>query len=500
MMPGMAQQRTYRLSTALAILGGLLLRLWFVEHRPEFAGDAMIYGTIARNLVVHGVYGFNQQVSAAGAVTILPTFIRLPGYPLLLALCFRLFGVENYMAVLYVQIAADLLTCVLAMKVAGRLFGRRAAMVVLWLAALCPFTANYVATPLTETFVLTAATLALYALLRWQEAGAGYNRWLWAVAAALSASLLLRPEQGLLAAAVLPAVFWMSRGACSAGRGGILQSAGPACAAGLCVAVALLPWTLRNWRTFHTFQPLAPRSAADPGEPTPAGFNRWYRTWAIDFASTDQVYWNVNGAPIAPDTLPDRAFDLGCAADRHTPREKLPLYGPTVALLDSYNQTTTDSAALDAQFAALARRRIHAAPLCYAVALPLARLVNMLVRPRTELLPIPDEWWHAPTRPSVRAFAVCYAALDTVYVVMGLAGLVCALRLYRQEGPEKTVLLSIAATLALRAALLLTLDNSEPRYTLEFFPLLTVCAGAMAVRSFRQTGSEFGESKLLPRR
>ncbi len=35
------------------------------------------------------------------------------------------------------------------------------------------------------------------------------------------------------------------------------------------------------------------------------------------------------------------------------------------------------------------------------------------------------------------------------------------------------------AFVMLRCAMLLTLDNSEPRYTLEFFPLLLVWAGAL---------------------
>jgi len=37
----------------------------------------------------------------------------------------------------------------------------------------------------------------------------------------------------------------------------------------------------------------------------------------------------------------------------------------------------------------------------------------------------------------------------------------------------------MAASLILRSTLLLTLDNSEPRYTLEFFPVLLVWAGAL---------------------
>ena len=34
------------------------------------------------------------------------------------------------------------------------------------------------------------------------------------------------------------------------------------------------------------------------------------------------------------------------------------------------------------------------------------------------------------------------------------------------------------ASILLRSALLLTIDNSEPRYTLEFFPILIVLAAA----------------------
>ncbi len=318
---------------------GLALRLWFVAHHPAFAGDALIYGAIARNLLQHGVYGFDQQTTSLGALTFPPTLIRLPGYPLFLAACFRLFGIENYAAVLHVQLVADTLTCVLVALLSRRLFGPRAALAVLWLAELCPFTANYVATPITETLVLTTIALAMYSFARWQAAGGGYTRWLWALAASLAASLLLRPEQGLLAAAFLPAVLWISFRTTPPTPHRLLASTGPALAASLCIILPLLPWTARNWRTFHSFQPLAPRSACDPGEIPPTGFNLWFRTWGIDFASTDQVYWKINGEDITPNTLPDRAFALSCTAPRNLPRRSLPLYAATTALLDDYNQT-----------------------------------------------------------------------------------------------------------------------------------------------------------------
>ena len=123
--------------------------------------------------------------------------------------CFRLFGVEHYTAVMYVQCVIDLFTCLLIAALAGRLFGRRAAMAALWLSALCPFTAIYTAAPLTEVLTLFCIALTFYGLERWRSAGLGYNRWLWVTAVAMAYAVLLRPEQGLLAAAVIPAMLWM---------------------------------------------------------------------------------------------------------------------------------------------------------------------------------------------------------------------------------------------------------------------------------------------------
>ena len=87
---------------------GHWLRLWFLWHFPQVNGDGLVYGDIAKNWLLHGVYG-RTDYSAAGA-TIHPTLIRLPGYPLFLAACFRIFGVDHYGAVLYLQVAIDLLS------------------------------------------------------------------------------------------------------------------------------------------------------------------------------------------------------------------------------------------------------------------------------------------------------------------------------------------------------------------------------------------------------
>ena len=68
--------------------------------------------------------------------------------------------------------------------------------------------------------------------------------------------------------------------------------------AAVCVLLALAPfaiWTWRNWRVFHVVEPLAPRLANDPGERTNPGWERWVKSWCLDFISTYEIYWNVPG-------------------------------------------------------------------------------------------------------------------------------------------------------------------------------------------------------------
>lgn len=442
---------------ALPLALGLALRLWFIAHLARIDGDTLLYGDIAKNWLEHGVYGFTQT-----GIHPRPTLIRLPGYPLFLAACFRVFGIEHYTAVMVVQSVIDLFTCLLISALAGRLFGRRAAMVALWLAALCPFTANYVAAPLTETLSLACVAIAFYGLERWRTTSLGLNRWLWAIALALAYALLLRPEQGLLAAAVMAAMFWVS----FRGRDGV-RSAWPVAVVSVCMVLPLAPWAVRNWRTFHVIQPLAPRYATDPGELVPLGFQRWYRSWGIDFASTEDVYWNYDGAEIDISDVPSRAFD----SEQQ--------YQQTDKLLNDYNETDNATATIDGRFEKIAEQRIQDDPLRYYVALPVARLLDMAFRPRTEMMPIPLYWWHWD-HPGKSWFAAGYAGLNLVYLVLGGVGF----WLWRRRGWDGNPALawSMMGFVLLRCGVLLTLDNSEPRYTLEFFPVLIVWAAVIAAR------------------
>lgn len=340
-------------------------------------------------------------------------------------------------------------------------------MAAMWLAALCPFTANYVAAPLTETLSLACIVVAFYGLERWRTTTLGVNRWLWLITFALAYAVLLRPEQGLLAVAVIAAMLWLARTGFR--ERGLARSVWPVVVVALGIMLPLAPWTARNWRTFHVIQPLAPRYATDPGELVPLGFQRWFRSWGIDFASTEDVYWNYDGAEIDISDVPSRAFDSEEQYER------------TNALLNDYNQTDNATAAIDARFERLAEERIQDDPIRYYAALPVARLLDMALRPRTEMMPIPLDWWRWGAHRGKTVFAWGYAGLNFVYFVLGGMGFWVWRR--RKWDGNPALAWSMMGFVVLRCAVLLTLDNSEPRYTLEFFPVIFIWAAVLFARS-----------------
>src|SRR4051812_26719358 len=133
----------------IAAILGAGLRLWFVSGHSLVQGDSLIYADIARNWLHRGVYGITD------GATITPVLIRLPGYPAFLAAVFAVFGDNSFIAVMVLQVLVDLFTCWAVADLAAQLLSdNQRERVRLWafvLAALCPFTANYVALPLTET-------------------------------------------------------------------------------------------------------------------------------------------------------------------------------------------------------------------------------------------------------------------------------------------------------------------------------------------------------------
>ena len=479
----------------LALVGGLILRLWMLRSFPQMDVDTQIYGDLAKNMLLHRQFAITD-----GSGVIHSTLIRLPGYPLFLAACFQIFGVANYTAVICVQIAVELIACLLLADFVRRIANARAGMNTLWLAALCPFTAIYTVSPLTESLTISCICLALWSLERYlsfperyglqpvHKSGrikAGFSRrgtvferlqrlagfsfslkawnthwfFLFLFTFALSAAALLRPDGALIAFALWPALIFS--------RGSGVKLAPALRRAVLCGVLAVLPfgvWTGRNLSTFHVFEPLAPRYANDPGEDPHLGWQHWVKTWCFDFTCTYEVYWLVPGETLDIKSLPTWAFD--------NPAQRT----ETETIFKAYNDDQDISPELDQRFEALARERIAAHPLRNHVLLPWGRLLDMTLRPRVENLPIDLRWWQYDLHHVETRFSVAYGALNLILLGLGIAGLCLRPKFWGY----------MAAYIILRSLLLTTVEAPETRYTLEFFPIVFAMGGIALQRIFRK--------------
>jgi hypothetical protein len=202
------------------------------------------------------------------------------------------------------------------------------------------------------------------------------------------------------------------------------------------------------------------------------GFNRWVKTWIVEYISVEEIYWRVSsdapGEELDITRLPSRAFD---SAEERAQVEQL---------INKHNEGKLMTPELDTEFGKLADARISRSPLRYYVALPVERIANMWLRPRTEMLPIDQRWWEFDD-PSEAWFALSYGALNLVFVALGIVGAFLA-----RKQPIAWLLIGYVL---LRSAFLGSLENPEPRYTLECFPMVLVFGGLAFmtfVRKFRK--------------
>lgn len=464
----------------VALLAGACLRLFFVLKFPAGSGDTVIYDQLATNWLNHAKYAMD----VAGQP--LPVDIRMPGYPAFLALIYVLSGHTGEAArraVLLAQLLVDLGSCVLIGCLASLLAvlcnqqvnRRRAFVVGLWLAALCPFTANYVAVSLTETWAIFSTTLAtvLLVMVIAQASGVALHDrlarnprafWILTAAAGFATGLgaLFRPETPLLLiVAILVLLFVFVR------RRQFQRLVLAVIVLSFSAAIPLIPWTIRNAITFHEFQPLTPKDTNLPGELVPKGFMAWERTWLYRFRDCYLVAWKLNEEAIRLEDIPPAAFDTPDERDR------------VAAVLESYNDDLTLTPEEDAVFAQLARERTARDPLRTYLWIPLRRAVRIWFTPRIELLPVSGNvfplrymWQEDPVDQQT---TILLFLLNILYVGFGMAG-----ALYLWKFPQtRAVVAFFLLFLAMRTAFLTTLETAEPRYALVCFPMLIASAATL---------------------
>jgi len=475
----------------VALGAGLCLRLYFVLKYPANSGDTVLYEQIATNWLKHHVYAMD----VGGAIT--PVDLRMPGYPAFLAIIYALTGRTGADARLWVmlaQVVLDLISCLVIARLAGLLDctpedstpNKRAFSVALWLAALCPFTANYTAVPLTEVFASFWTALAFCALVvafkrvlkpdfllrgTHQPLRKSVEYTVLGAGLIVGMGTLFRPETPMLliaAAIVFGGIFFF--------RGKYARWLWVCLAMALGCLMILSPWAIRNMVTLGEPQFLAPKNSNLPGELVPYGFMAWERTWLNRVRDCYLVPWKLNDESIDVEEIPARAFD--------TPEEKQRV----AAILDQYNNDLTLTPEEDAAFAQLARERAARHPLRTYLWVPAGRAVAIWFTPRIELLPVSGHVFPlAQMReddPVDQEVTSLLFVLNLFYVGLGLWG---AARLWRSNPGARPAVAFLALFIVLRTAFLTTLETPEPRYVLVCFPaLIAMGAQVFACRSEAQ--------------
>jgi hypothetical protein len=466
-----------------ALAAGLTLRLFLIWHFPFYSGDTKFYEELARNWLDRGVYG----LYVGGALTAVD--MRVPGYPAFLAAVYFLIG-RSARAVMLAQAFVDLGTCVLAALLAARMapVSRRAVAgtAALWMAALCPFTADYTAVVLTEALAIFFSALAVLVFVYFltepaldlaEDATAPrkislFAGWFLLLGFIVGLGTLVRPETPLilLAAGIALCLRWWR-------RENWPQLILATCWMCVGLLLPLAPWAARNARTLGRVEFLGPRYAQTYGDYIPRGYFAWTQTWMVRFGEAYRVTWKLGKQPIGIEALPRAALDSDAERAR------------VAELLARYNRDLKMTPVLDREFALLAAERTARQPLRTYVFVPVQRIAAMWFTPRIELLPYSGKLWPVGEywrgNPADFGVTLGFAVLSVAYLALAAAGW---WRCRTQLAATFLILFVVIRTVAMTQ-----LQTAEPRYVIECFPVI-VALGALVWALPRRPGEAGGNA------
>lgn len=203
--------------------------------------DASSYDSLAKSILFRGDYHLDGE----------PAAFYTPGYPIFLAIIYKIFGVSNFLAVRLVQSILSIFSLFLAYRLAKHWFSKKVALIFLLISTIySPYIyANQ--SILTEVLYSTVLLILIsYLHELYKKKNNHWTRWmffgyLWGVL------LMIRPITALLLPTMLLLTFLKKLKFIGFKNALVVTTS---------TLVILSPWTVRNWVQFHKFVPLSAES------------------------------------------------------------------------------------------------------------------------------------------------------------------------------------------------------------------------------------------------
>jgi 4-amino-4-deoxy-L-arabinose transferase-like glycosyltransferase len=543
---------------ALILLAAFGFRLFVALRLPnDSPDDGRVYAQIARNVLEQHVYSHDEQAPFVPSLIRLPGYPFFIAAIYAAAGHGNNTAVRVVQAI--VDTGTCVLVALVAFQWAPDEKRKQiAALAALTISAVCPFTTIYVATILTEVPTsFLAVLMCLLATVAFKSRNRRKSILFWFLTGLVAGvAVFFRPDSGLFAAATGLTILLSSLSAARDHRRFVRRfwmSVVSAAVFSFAFCLVLVPWTIRNRRVFGVFQPLSPAHGEMPGEFVPRGYLMWLRTWLDDGRYIGPVLWQVDLAPISMNAFPNSAFDSaeerervalliqkynglegkdaeaagaeGAAAGdaassspspetqadtESTEEDQSANQGDEESSDDDENSDEEEQAAnqtdgdvemtpeIDAAFAQLARERIARSPVRYYFVLPMKRACSLWFDTHSQyypfdgdLLPLKDLDYEIHQQ----YWLPLFAALTWIYTILGALG---AWLLWRSRNPDARRWVLLAGLIIfLRLGFFSTLENPEPRYTVEIFPFLAILGGiAVGLLIPISTGRKFLDSAL----
>jgi 4-amino-4-deoxy-L-arabinose transferase-like glycosyltransferase len=258
-------ERNKYLAFVLILFHAILSAALLIFSGPRTQLDSSQYIQLGEN-IANGV-GFGTVCGA----TFYPESVRMPGYPILLALDFSLFGANLWPVVVF-QSLLSVAAVIFVWRAGVRAFGNQTGLIFLALSAFYPFVAYFAIVIMTETICVFLVAAALYFFSKkssWNITAAGIL---------ISLSYYFRPNLVFLGIAASIVIMLISR----------FRDRRPLLILTAAAVLGSVPWMAYNYHVFHRYTPFPVVKGT--------GFSLFISSWQSRVSTGTLVEWGTGNS------------------------------------------------------------------------------------------------------------------------------------------------------------------------------------------------------------